>query len=99
MKCLSFIGLERNMSQSTLFVTILLCNTQLEAHIIKGRLEAEGLVVTIADENFLAMDPFLAQGSNGFRVQVSQEDEARARQILKEIDLGHFAIDDSDEAI
>ncbi len=62
-------------------VTVATCVSVVEAEIVKGRLEAEGIPAFVADEAGGGVMPFIAS-SSGVRVQVAREDEARAREVL-----------------
>jgi hypothetical protein len=66
---------------SNSFVTVARFGTAAEAHILKGRLEAEGVAVTIADEETVSMAWHLGQAVGGIKVQVNPQDAERAREI------------------
>jgi hypothetical protein len=52
-----------------------------EAEIIKGRLETEGIPAFVADETSGGIMPFIGS-SSGVRVQVAAVDAERAKEIL-----------------
>ena len=62
------------------------------AHIVRGRLEAEGIAAWLADEHSVLMnwDWRLALGGVKVRVATERFDEARA--LVRELDGGAFAI-------
>jgi hypothetical protein len=65
------------------WITIGTYGSVVEAEIVKGRLETEGIRAIVADETAGGVMPFLA-GSAGVRVQVEESDVDRARTILAE---------------
>ena len=66
--------------------------TPFEAHLIKGRLEAEGLKVTIADEHMVSANAALAYAMGGVKLLVRAPHEGRARAILAACQRGDYAI-------
>jgi hypothetical protein len=68
------------------------------AHIVRTRLEANGISCFIADENTIGANPFYNQAIGGVKVKVFEKDLERCREILaSEGDLheqDHFEIDD-----
>lgn len=75
-------------------VTIVRVTEVWEAHIIKARLQAEGLLASIADEHLVSMDWFYSNAIGGVRVQVPACEEDRARQILEAVQRGDYALDE-----
>jgi hypothetical protein len=70
-----------------------------EAHILRARLEAEGLLASIADEHLVAMDWFYSNAIGGVRVQVPACELDRAREILTALQRGDYELhDDADTA-
>ncbi|ASU35383.1 putative signal transducing protein [Mucilaginibacter xinganensis] len=68
------------------------------AHIIRSRLEANGIACFIADENIVMGNPIYNQAVGGVKLKVFEKDVARCREILaNEGDLhenDHIEIDD-----
>lgn len=56
-----------------------------EAVIIKGKLEAEGIEVFMADSNTIDTDPLVSNAIGGVKLFVKTEDSDKARQILNEV--------------
>lgn len=56
-----------------------------EAVIIKGKLEAEGIEVYMADSNTIDTDPLVSNAIGGVKLFVKTEDSDKARQILNEV--------------
>ncbi len=67
------------------------------AHIVRTRLEANGISCFIADENIIGANPLYNQAVGGVKVKVFEKDIERCREILAtEGDLhesDHFEID------
>ncbi|HVW97411.1 MAG TPA: DUF2007 domain-containing protein [Mucilaginibacter sp.] len=68
------------------------------AHIVRSRLEANGIPCFIADENVVTGNPIYNQAVGGVKLKVFEKDVKRCREILaEEGDLhesDHFGIDD-----
>jgi DNA-directed RNA polymerase subunit RPC12/RpoP len=54
-----------------------------EAHLLRARLEAAGIPAFVRDENLVSMDWFYSNAIGGVRVEVQDEDEASAKEILE----------------
>lgn len=63
-----------------------------EAHILRARLEAEGLLASVADEHLVAMDWFYSNAIGGVRVQVPACELDRARDILAALRRGDYEL-------
>ena len=63
-----------------------------EAQIIKSRLEAEGIEVFLNDQFTIDTDPLVSNAIGGIKLKVWQEDEAKAREVLKSI--SEYSLDD-----
>ena len=55
-----------------------------EAHLLRLRLEAGGVPAFVQDENMVQMDWMYSNAIGGVRVQIAEEDVARAKEILEE---------------
>jgi hypothetical protein len=64
------------------FVTIAAFTNPLEAHIAKGRLEAEDIQAFIVNELQIWNQWYLSDALGGVRIQVFAEDEVRARAVI-----------------
>jgi len=68
------------------------------AHIIRTRLEANGIPCFIADENTLVANPFYNQAVGGLKLKIFEKDLGRCREVLAaEGDLhdeDHHEVDD-----
>lgn len=64
------------------FVTIARYQYSYEAHIIRGKLESEGIKVFMADDSTIDVHPFISNAIGGFKLKVLSEDVDSAKQIL-----------------
>jgi hypothetical protein len=67
------------------FKTIARFNYSAEAQIIKGRLEAEGITVYLADQHTIDTDPLISNAIGGVKLQVESSQVFEAKQILNSI--------------
>ncbi|MBK0403688.1 DUF2007 domain-containing protein [Adhaeribacter sp. BT258] len=63
-------------------VTLLKYLMPMEAHILKGRLESEGVPAYVIGENFSNIYPFAAQLTGGVELKVAATHLERAQEIL-----------------
>ncbi len=84
------------MTKST-FVTIAKYQYSSEAQIAKGRLEADGIDVFLADNLTIDTDPLVSNAIGGVKLKVNFKDEWKARDILKSIKA--YSIDDNGQTI
>ncbi len=63
-----------------------------DVQVIKGKLESEGISVTLKDENTVGIDPFASNALGGIKLQVHRSDEERARLIFDQV--RNYALDD-----
>lgn len=77
-------------------ITIATCNELTEAHILKGRLEAEGILCFLGDEHIVGAQPFYAVAVGGIKLKVPENDVDEAKAILASIQGGHadFILDE-----
>ncbi|GMN09756.1 hypothetical protein MTsPCn9_17990 [Croceitalea sp. MTPC9] len=68
-----------------------------DVQIIKGRLESEGITVTLKDENTIGVEPFASNAIGGIKLQVFSVDKERAQEIFNEV--RNYAVDDKGNLI
>lgn len=78
-------------------VTIAEYTNALQAHIARGRLEAEGLEVHIADEHYITMNWYLSNALGGVKLQVAENKIEQAKEVLAAIEAGDYEIQESKE--
>ncbi len=67
------------------FVTIATFQYSYEAHIIRGKLESEGIKVYMADNITIDTDPLMSNAIGGVKLKVLKAQEKKAREVLKTI--------------
>lgn len=65
-----------------------------DAHILRARLEAEGIPAYVVNEHHVRLNWFQAMALGGARVQVADEDAEEARQVMAALERGEFALPD-----
>ncbi|MDT0538439.1 MULTISPECIES: DUF2007 domain-containing protein [Croceitalea] len=68
-----------------------------DVQIIKGKLESEGISVTLKDANTVGVEPFASNAIGGIKLQVHQEDKERAQEIFDQV--RNYAVDEDGELI
>lgn len=66
-------------------VTLKVFQNAIEAHLIKSKLEAEGIPCVLFDENITTLAPFYSLVSGGIQLKISSLDVEAADEVLKEI--------------
>ncbi|AKD02041.1 DUF2007 domain-containing protein [Pontibacter korlensis] len=74
-------------------VTIATFNELTEAHIVKGRLEAEGILCFLGDEHIVGVQPFYSVAVGGVKLKVTEGDVMEAKAILARIQEGSSQFD------
>jgi hypothetical protein len=70
-----------------------------QAHMLAGKLEAEGIPAFVHGENFMAMNILYNGMAGGVRVEVKQSDLEAANEILKNVDSNITPSSELPEAI
>ena len=79
-------------------ITLKAFDTAIEAHILKNKLEDEGIVCYIFDENIVTLNPLLNFAVGGVKLKIPKQDASKAKEILTEMDLVPYT-DDEDNII
>ena len=66
------------------FVILDVFDNYIDAHIKKGRLEEQGIICWLKDENTVTIDPLLAIAVGGIKLMVADHQLERARDILSD---------------
>lgn len=74
-------------------VTIYSSNIPVDCHILKGRLEAEGITCFVFDENIVGIHPFRAVAVGGVKLKVPADQAVFAFEVMKSIEKGDFMQD------
>jgi hypothetical protein len=73
-----------------MLITIATFTNPLEAHIVRGRLQAEGIETYVAHEHHIWANWFLSTALGGVKLQVRPEDIQQAGEILRQERAGDF---------
>jgi hypothetical protein len=73
-----------------MLITIATYTNPLEAHIVRGRLQAEGIETWVAHEHHIWANWFLSTALGGVKLQVKPEDASRAEEILRQEQAGDY---------
>ena len=65
-------------------VTIAIYPEPFEANLMRSKLLSEGIECILLDENTISVQPFYSIAIGGIKLQVNENDRARAMEILKE---------------
>ena len=76
------------------FVTVIRVFNSLEAEMLRGCLEAEGIPVTLGDAQTVQTDTLLTVALGGIRVMVPAPFAAAARQTVEAVERGALEIDE-----
>ncbi|MEF8792945.1 DUF4870 domain-containing protein [Thiohalorhabdus sp.] len=85
-------------------ITVASFENQADAHIAKGRLEAEGLSPVLGDSHLVQTDWLYSAALGGIKLQVPEMEAERARQLIDQdhsaelegLDQGHWDAEDAD---
>lgn len=61
-------------------------DNSIEAHLLRTKLESEGIACFIFDDNMISMNPLYNVGLGGIKLKVREEDFGRALEIIRDID-------------
>ncbi|MCX6324158.1 MAG: DUF2007 domain-containing protein [Sphingobacteriales bacterium] len=67
-------------------VTLKTFDQYFSANILRSRLESEGILCLLKDENTVTIDPLLSNAIGGIKLQVPEADWLRARSLLASYD-------------
>lgn len=67
-------------------VTVRIFDNPINAHMLKSKLESEGIHVYLQDENTIGIDPLVSNALGGIKLKISENDIEKTRLVLKELD-------------
>ncbi len=76
------------------WVTVAQFNDAIDAQLLQGRLQAEGITTFLADQNLVQAHQLLAIALGGIRVQVAARDAEAAASIIAALASGDYALDE-----
>lgn len=77
--------------------TVAQFNDPVDAQLLQGRLQAEGIPTFLADEQLIQANRLLSIALGGVRVQVSGDDAAQARRVIAALEAGEYALDEDSD--
>ena len=81
--------------EETDFETVARSYTPTDMHILRGRLEADGIRAFVIDDNINQTNSLLAVATGGVRLQVARSQAPEALRIIAEVKAGERVLDDS----
>ncbi|WP_353138825.1 DUF2007 domain-containing protein [Pseudopedobacter sp.] len=79
-------------------ITVKVFDNAIEAHILKSRLESEGIVCFIFDDNMVSLNPLYNVTLGGIKLKVREVDVEHVNTIIDQID-SLKSVDDNDQII
>ncbi len=73
-------------------VPVAVCYNLFEADLLKSRLEAEGISVSLLGDNLIHMNWLYSRAIGGIRIQVQERDAGRAKEIIRLLDDSQLEI-------
>lgn len=78
-------------------ITLKTFSSDISAHLLKTRLESEGVECFILDENIVRLNSFYDLAVGGIRLQVREEDFQRAKELIEEWEARHYLDEENHE--
>lgn len=78
-------------------VTLKTCDSAIEAHMIRSKLESEEIACYVFDENMVTLNALYANAVGGIKLKINRFDIDRALLVLEEIEQNKFV--DSDNQV
>jgi DNA-directed RNA polymerase subunit RPC12/RpoP len=78
-------------------ITLKTFDNPIDAHLLKSKLESEGLAVYIFDEHINSLNPLYNIATGGIKLKISEGDMDAALQIIRDIESSYK--NDQDETI
>ncbi|MFC6099028.1 putative signal transducing protein [Olivibacter domesticus] len=79
-------------------VTLKVFDNAMEAHLLRTKLESEGIHSFLQDENIVSLNPLYNYAVGGIKLNIQLADAERAKQIIQEIENTPI-LDDYDQQI
>lgn len=76
------------------YITVASYTDAVQAHLARGRLEAEGVPAEVADEHYVWADWMMSNALGGVKLRVPERMAERAARILSDLEAGEFALAD-----
>lgn len=87
-----------NLDQSSLIsmalITFKTFDNSIDAHILKIKLESEGITCFLFDENIVSVNPLYSNLVGGIKLKINEEDLEQAKGILSELEQTPYTTED-----
>ena len=80
------------------FITIKTFDNPIDAHLLRSKLESEGVRCFLFDENIVGLNPLYNVTVGGIKLKINEDDSDKVKAILAEIENSPFT-DEYDEVI
>lgn len=80
------------------FITLKTFDNPIDAHILKSKLESEGIISFLFDENIVGINPLFSIAVGGIKLKINRSDYEKANSILDE-SIKNKLINDAGERI
>ena len=75
-------------------ITFKTFDNSIDAHILKIKLESEGITCFLFDENIVSVNPLYSNLVGGIKLKINEEDVPHAKNILFELEQTPYTSDD-----
>ncbi|MDR0801008.1 putative signal transducing protein [Fluviicola sp.] len=75
-------------------ITFKTFDNSIDAHILKIKLESEGITCFLFDENIVSVNPLYSNLVGGIKLKISEEDLVHAKNILFELEQTPYTTED-----
>jgi hypothetical protein len=69
-------------------ITLKTFHNPIDAHLFKTRLESEGILCFLFDENMVSLNPFYNYMMGGIKLKINKLDLERVEEILRDTEMG-----------
>lgn len=76
------------------WLTVARYTDTVEAQLLQGRLQADGIEAVLADHHHVQADPLIALALGGVRVQVKARDADAAQAVIAALASGDYTLDE-----
>lgn len=77
-------------------ITLRTFDNSIDAHLIKSKLEDEGIVCFLFDEHLIGLNPLLNHTIGGIKLKINNSDYEAANSILKQIEKAKITNDEGE---
>lgn len=71
-------------------ITLKTFDNSIDAHLLKTKLESEGISCFLFDENIVSLDPLYNMAVGGIKLRIAETDQEKAIQIIRQIETTNY---------